>query len=160
MRRYKTRSASSGGGMGIRANVRDVLTILLETGPNSNDLDDLGRLKEEPLIPGSTLDAPISSSVEGIRRIHVCRRCGSTKVRRSRRNGLVDRVLQLLRVGHYRCFDCYERFYDLHQSSCATFTHPTSNRLARHRLAAGEPIPRSSHSCRQKVSPTPFRRKP
>jgi hypothetical protein len=122
--------------MGIRANVRDVLTILLETGPSSNDLDDSGQLKEEPLIPGGTLDAPISSSVGMIRRIHICRRCGCTKVRRSRRNGLVDRVLHLLRIGRYRCFDCYERFYDLHQSNRATFTHPTSNRLARHQRPA------------------------
>ena len=40
-----------------------------------------------------------------------CPRCGSTNVRRSRRRGLLERVLlRLLGLRPYRCEDCDERF--------------------------------------------------
>ena len=46
--------------MNIRANLRDVLRVLLETGPrNSNAVDLLVGLKKEPLTPEGTSDPDV-----------------------------------------------------------------------------------------------------
>jgi YgiT-type zinc finger domain-containing protein len=49
----------------------------------------------------------------GIRqRGHHCPSCSSTRVRRSRRNGVIERsLLRVLAVHAYRCEDCDERYF-------------------------------------------------
>jgi predicted RNA-binding Zn-ribbon protein involved in translation (DUF1610 family) len=41
----------------------------------------------------------------------MCPQCGSATVRRSHRQGLVDRILQIVRFRPYRCQECYNRFF-------------------------------------------------
>jgi len=45
-----------------------------------------------------------------------CRSCGSKSVSRSKRRGIVERVLfRLLPIRPYRCNDCDSRFYGYHK---------------------------------------------
>jgi len=50
---------------------------------------------------------------ETTRRVHACPRCGSQMVRRTTRQGFVEKVLyRFVAMGPYRCTSCDTRFID------------------------------------------------
>lgn len=58
-----------------------------------------------------------------------CPKCGWSKIRRSQRNGIMDRVLRVFGVVPMRCRSCLKRFYTIRAKAeaAAVQTRHSSN---------------------------------
>jgi hypothetical protein len=110
--------------MAVRRGLRDFQVVgLIRKLGSSTIVESGGEFSGLPasLIPGEragelgrgTAAPDLGGDFMSIDKAYICPHCGSDIVRRSHRRGLVDRILQIVRIRPYRCQECYNRFFKL-----------------------------------------------